>query len=261
MDHRFVLGLAILCWVCVVSSCGDDDDASSSTDTDADTDADSDADSDTDADTDTDSDSDADTDSDADSDTDADTDTDADFDPYCAETCASPSDCVGANPTAITDADNYDCDVHCTYLGCLGDGECESTFPGLGYGCYEDGPFAPSCVKYCSVPADCELGISLYSADNYECDGGYCNWTGCNNDTECQEAMQDSTYTCESMTGYPYDNCQKNCNSPTDCVANGATAAYDADNYDCESNLCVYSGCNSDGECQSSFTADWECVD
>jgi len=31
------------------------------------------------------------------------------------------------------------------------------------------------------------------------------------------------------------------------------SAAYDADNYACETGVCVYQGCNTDGECASSF--------
>ncbi len=200
-------------------------------------------------------------DSDSDSDGDSDSDSDADGIPYCAEQCSSASDCVPSSSSGITDANNWDCDDgHCVYAGCVSDAECEDTFMSSDWGCYDGGSFAAQCVYYCSTPSDCDLGISLYDTDNYECDGGYCNWTGCNSTSECQDAMQNTDYVCGAMAGVPYDMCVLSCSSPSDC-ATGAGPAYDSDNYECEDSICVYSGCNSDDECQQSNDANWECVD
>ncbi len=48
--------------------------------------------------------------------------------------------------------------------------------------------------------------------------------------------------------------CQLGCTVNADCVT--ASAAFDADNYRCEGGACRYTGCVSDGECQSSFASD-----
>ena len=46
---------------------------------------------------------------------------------------------------------------------------------------------------------------------------------------------------------------------PGDCGT--GTAAYDEDNYDCIDQLCVYTGCNFEAECQESNGGDWTCVE
>lgn len=54
--------------------------------------------------------------------------------------------------------------------------------------------------------------------------------------------------------------CQIGCKVATDCaVAN--TPAFDADNYACKNGLCVYTGCNTDAECQQSMGGkDYACT-
>jgi hypothetical protein len=47
-------------------------------------------------------------------------------------------------------------------------------------------------------------------------------------------------------------SCYKGCSSPSDCVVAGSTL-FDADNWTCKSNLCIYNGCNNDSECQSAY--------
>jgi hypothetical protein len=54
--------------------------------------------------------------------------------------------------------------------------------------------------------------------------------------------------------GMPIDFCRLSCSAPSDCTT--ASAAFDADNYTCEGSVCVYQGCNTDAECQSSFASD-----
>ena len=43
--------------------------------------------------------------------------------------------------------------------------------------------------------------------------------------------------------------CLVQCTVPADCAA--PSAPYDADNYDCQTGTCTYTGCNSDAECQA----------
>jgi hypothetical protein len=45
--------------------------------------------------------------------------------------------------------------------------------------------------------------------------------------------------------------CQLGCTTASDCGQ--ATAAYDADNYECDQGVCVWTGCNSTAECTETF--------
>ena len=98
----------------------------------------------------------------------------------------------------------------------------------------------------------------MYDADNYDCTAeGFCEYTGCNSTAECEEAI--AGYVCAAYPGMDIDLCQLSCGDPGDCGT--GTAAYDDDNYDCVDELCVYTGCNSEAECQESNDADWTCVE
>jgi hypothetical protein len=226
---------------------------------DGDSDSDSDGDSDSDSDADSDSDSDADTDSDSDSDSDS----DGDAVPVCMLSCGTAADCVPATSSALTDADNWDCDGgYCRYQGCNSDEECETAYVSDLYGCQQDGPWGtPICTRTCGAIGDCDLGVGMYDEDNYDCAGGYCDYTGCTGDTECQDGMMNDDYVCADPWGFGFDNCVMGCGAPADC-ATGGGAAYDADNYACEGDVCVYAGCNDTAECESTagLGAGYECV-
>ena len=49
--------------------------------------------------------------------------------------------------------------------------------------------------------------------------------------------------------------CQYACKTPSDCVPAASNAINDADNYKCENGKCVYTGCNSDDECDEIYGA------
>ncbi|MFO0726573.1 MAG: hypothetical protein U1E65_22495 [Myxococcota bacterium] len=101
------------------------------------------------------------------------------------------------------------------------------------------------CLQACTSPADCAQNAPGYTADHYRCDGA-CHWLGCASDADCANVPNT---TCALTPGTSLRTCQKRCGSPVDCSA--GTVAYDADNYACPSGLCVYTGCNSDSECQT----------
>lgn len=164
---------------------------------------------------------------------------------FCQMTCSAPADCVSTG--AAFDADNYACESGlCKYKGCNSNAECESTFMSTQYGCF-DVSGTKTCVKKCSAPADCAVaGSAAYDADNWACEGGGCRWTGCNSDSECTSL---GAYVCRDMGGLK--NCVKSCTAPSDCAT--MSAAFDADNYACESGVCRYTGCNTDAECKSSL--------
>ena len=186
-------------------------------------------------------------DADADADTDADTDTDTDNGDegpsYCVQSCTSNADCeLGSQ---AFDADNYDCNEGaCTYTGCNSDAECESWIP--GYVCVGDATGMASCLQGCTTNADCDLGVAAYDADNYECTSGGCTYSGCNSDAECESWL--AGFVCaEDATGMA--SCVPGCTSNAECDL--GSAAYDADNYECNGGGCIYSGCNSNEECES----------
>ena len=208
--------------------------------------------------------SDADSDADGDADGDADSDSDGDADmPYCAQICSGPAGCVPDQSTLITDADNWSCDGHCTYEGCNGDQECDDAYSNLGYGCTADSGWGvvPSCAQLCDTAADCatEYSPAACDEDNYSCNaGGYCKYLGCNDDDECEAML--SGYRCLQSPYLDIPICQEPCQEAADCDYGGGDAV-DADNYSCEGQVCVYTGCNSTAECQDSYDSGWECVE
>ncbi|MFV8756247.1 hypothetical protein ACNOYE_37340 [Nannocystaceae bacterium ST9] len=173
---------------------------------------------------------------------DGDGDGDGGVDPYpvCTTSCSVAADC--AQPLPAYDEDNWECTLGgCFWLGCH-EGECSD-----GDQCRE-GVGVPTCLPGCSVAADCDLGIGPYVASNYECDAGACVFTGCSSDAECQELG--SEYVCADDLALPV--CLGACQTPDDCGVNGQPA-FDADNYACESNHCIYQGCMA-GECAEGQT-------
>jgi hypothetical protein len=117
---------------------------------------------------------------------------------------------------------------------------------GAGYVCAEHGLGMSSCVRGCDTNADCDQGIAAYDADNYECNSGGCEYRGCNSNEECESVG--TGYIC--LDGFFW--CVPDCDTSADCDL--GSAAYDADNYECTSGGCMYSGCNSNEECESSAT-------
>lgn len=55
----------------------------------------------------------------------------------------------------------------------------------------------------------------------------------------------------DAGTGPDLAVCHATCAAPADCSQ--GTAAYDADNYDCDQGTCVWTGCNSTAECTETF--------
>lgn len=176
--------------------------------------------------------------------------------PLCQQTCSTAADCATAS--AAYDADNYACEGGiCRWKGCNSDEECKSSFASSAYACRTVSG-VKQCVKACASASDCSMGSAAYDADNYACEAGSCRWIGCNTDAECASSFASSDYVCRSLPGgfdpltpTPGKYCLKACATASDCAT--ASAAYDEDNYACESGLCKYVGCKSDGECQSAF--------
>jgi hypothetical protein len=116
--------------------------------------------------------------------------------PSCALGCNIATDCT--SPSPAFDADNYRCEARtCVYAGCNDDSECTATF-GAGYGCRVVPPppapipvpyAARNCVRLCGTASDCATDGAAFSADNYACTGGACEWTGCRTDDECDASF------------------------------------------------------------------------
>lgn len=99
----------------------------------------------------------------------------------CVTPCQSPADCDLGQPAY--DVDNYDCvQGGCVYTGCNDTAECQASGDLV---CHDYG-FGRFCVEPCSAPGDCGTGQPAFDADNYACNEGICEYTGCNSDAECQ---------------------------------------------------------------------------
>lgn len=178
--------------------------------------------------------------------------------PVCVQSCGTAADCATGTAGSFLDADNYTCDGGvCTWRGCLSTAECVTTYGTQAWTCEQAfGAATPTCWPTCTDPAQCAVaGSPLYDANNYACDGGKCHWVGCNDTSECTAANNSSSWTCIAR-GSAMKQCWRTCNAPADCAT--ASAPYDADNYTCESNLCIWHGCNTTAEC-STIDPDWVC--
>lgn len=129
------------------------------------------------------------------------------------------------------------------------------------------------CQYRCTTVSDCVQGepIATNDEDNYKCENHKCVYLGCLNDAECEEVYQSVTaatgtvYRCNKNGAYGYPECTPACSSAADCnnlcEAGSTQYAYDLDNYKCESGLCVYTGCNSDSECEATMSSsDYKCL-
>ena len=140
----------------------------------------------------------------------------------------------------------------------------------------EPSPEEPATEKFCqyvcTTASDCvQAGANaITDADNYKCEDGKCVYLGCLSDAECDEiygavtAANGKVYRCNKNGAYGYPECTPTCSTAADCdlYGQGSTGyAYDLDNYKCESGLCVFTGCNSDAECEATMSSsDYKCL-
>ena len=120
------------------------------------------------------------------------------------------------------------------------------------------GPSLALCVLGCGVDADCTTSSPAFDADNYRCDAGACVYTGCNTDAECRTTFSNPDYVCRDP-GTGLASCLESCATSADCGS--GTPAFDADNYRCDGGVCIYTGCNTDAECESTFIGGYGCFD
>lgn len=107
-----------------------------------------------------------------------------------------------------------------------------------------------ACQLTCERPADCAGGGPQNGVDNFACDEGVCRWLGCH-EGECQEG-----YECVDIYGGGIPSCVQSCQRPADCDL--GSPSNDEDNYECEQNLCIWTGCNTDQEC-AFYGPGWTC--
>jgi hypothetical protein len=129
----------------------------------------------------------------------------------------------------------------------------DGSVPGTdsGGGSADAGPPLAFCQIGCTAAADCTSGSAAFDADNYRCEAGVCRYTGCNSDAECEASFSSTAYTCATIEG-GQRTCVMRCSVAADC---GSSGAFDGDNYRCDVGHCVYTGCNTDAECQASFSS------
>ncbi len=110
--------------------------------------------------------------------------------PTCWPTCATVSQCANPN-SPILGADNYACDGgKCRWTGCNDTAECTAANMSSAWTCRATGTIM-SCLHTCTTPTDCATSSAPYDADNYDCVGGVCQYTGCNTTAECMTVDPD----------------------------------------------------------------------
>jgi len=114
------------------------------------------------------------------------------------------------------------------------------------------------CHVGCATVDDC-VGLAenpASDADNYSCVAGACYYEGCNDDVECEASEVGPGSVCATVDGLR--RCLARCTTASDCGSEEPTGG--ADNYRCDSGVCIYTGCNDDEECAESFgSSSWVC--
>jgi len=110
-----------------------------------------------------------------------------------------------------------------------------------------------TCRQSCSQAESCipDTPRATQDADNWSCGAGFCEWLGCLSTAECQEAYPAvEGIVCNDTKAPP--SCVPSCAAAADCALEDRPL-YDDDNWTCESNFCVFTGCSSDAECQEAY--------
>ena len=184
---------------------------------------------------------------------------------FCQYACTTASDCVTVGTNAVYDEDNFKCEGgKCIYLGCLSDAECDEVYgavteaTGRVYRCNKNGAYGyPECTPICSSAADCNLygeGSTQYAydLDNNKCENGFCVYTGCLSDAECEATTYSDLYKClpQEYSGKTLKVCTVACQTADDCSSSGL--------YECRNSLCVMKSCESDEWCRK-YDEDYSC--
>jgi len=190
---------------------------------------------------------------------------------FCQYACETDSDCVQGGASAINDEDNYKCENRkCVYLGCLSDAECDEVYSavtqatGRVYRCNKNGAYGyPECTPVCSDAADCNLygdGSTQYAydLDNNKCENGFCVYTGCNSDAECEASTYSSDYKCieQDYSGKTLKICNIPCKTAADC----ANSVYPEGYYECRNSQCIAKSCESDEWCAENVNKNFSCL-
>jgi len=185
----------------------------------------------------------------------------------CRTSCESAADCVVGGANAFTDEDNYECrNGDCIYKGCLNDAECDAVYgaiPNKTYKCNPEGSYGTAeCAQTCSTVGDCSAYRDAYGDtteypydnDNYECRNGFCVYTGCNSDAECEKISSEYAQMKCVQPDY-YQNgiriCSTYCLDDSDCG--------EAGRYECVNYQCVAKDCPDTEWCRANFGENFTC--
>lgn len=190
---------------------------------------------------------------------------------FCQYACTTAFDCLTGGTSAIYDEDNFKCENgKCIYLGCLSDAECDEVYgavteaTGRVYRCNKNGAYGyPECTPTCSNAEDCNLygeGSTQYAydLDNNKCENGFCVYTGCNSDAECEVSTYSSDYKCieQDYSGKTLKICIIPCKTAADC----ANSVYPEEYYECRNSQCIAKSCESDEWCAENIDSKFSCL-
>lgn len=118
-----------------------------------------------------------------------------------------------------------------------------------------------TCMQSCTGPADCVPADADETKDenNWACETDHCVFLGCQETAECQAIFPEmENIACD--TNVEPHGCTLPCTTAADCDV-PESVLYGEDNWSCASQLCVYSGCNTDEECAEAYPeADLGCA-
>jgi hypothetical protein len=127
----------------------------------------------------------------------------------------------------------------------------DSGFP-ADSGAPDSGVFR-SCLGTCNAAADCVpiSSTAITDADNYRCQAGACQYTGCNGDGECTSVFGAGWVCRTGPVGVA--SCARACSDVSACII-PSSPLYDQDNYSCVGGGCQWDGCNNTSECTSGLS-------
>jgi hypothetical protein len=113
-----------------------------------------------------------------------------------------------------------------------------------------------TCMRSCDDPDDCVPADADQTKDgnNWACEDDHCVFLGCQDAAECLSIFPEMENIACNTNVEPH-GCTLPCDSVTQCASPGSIL-YDEDNWVCQNDLCVFTGCNNNLECEDAYPDD-----